>query len=227
MDKSGEKPKDDGVLHNTERLVTQHNLWTQRQEFKEQLTLFETRIDEQYEEVAHNFSIVNQEMSLLREATDNLNDQVAANDANMERRMDSLERAINNLGPPTQGMETIIDFTDHMIAMMTHGPTRGEESFIAMLVLMNDLHKKKYYNKTAINMIAMPTMGVTTNPTTTSSTTWNRHLIVSHMLMLKTKVIKLNRDVISAIIHANNNMEEETRTWLKRPLIRLQRIYNF
>jgi hypothetical protein len=113
-------------------------------------------------------------------------------------------------------METIIDFVDHMIAMKTHAPTRGEESFIAMLVLMKVLRKKNYYNKTAINMIAMPTMGMTTNPTTTSSTTWNRHLIVSHMLMLKTKVIKLNRDVISAIIHANNNMEEETRTWLKR-----------
>ncbi|KAK1617486.1 hypothetical protein QYE76_023003 [Lolium multiflorum] len=117
---------------------------------------------------------------------------------------------------PTQGMETIIDLVDHMIAMKTHAPTRGEESFIAMLVLMNALRKKKYYNKTAINMIAMLTMGVTTNLTTTSSTTWNRHLIVSPMLMLKTKVIKLNRDVISAITHANNNMEEETRTWLKR-----------
>jgi hypothetical protein len=98
MDRRGDKAKEDGVLHNNERLVTQHNLWTQRQEFKEQLTLFETCIDEQYEEVAHNFTVVNQDMSLLREATDNLNDQVAANDANMEQRMDSLECAINNLG---------------------------------------------------------------------------------------------------------------------------------
>ncbi|KAK1695116.1 hypothetical protein QYE76_011813 [Lolium multiflorum] len=215
MDRNGDKAKEDGVLHNNERLVTQHNLWTQRQEFKEQLTLFEMRINEQYEEVAHNFTLVNQDMSLLREATDNLNDQVAANDANMEQRIDSLERAINNLAP-TQGKETIIDFTDHMIAMKTHAPSRGEESFIAMLVPMNALHKKKHYIMTALNMIAMPTMGVTTNPTTTSSTTWNRHLIVSHMLMLKTKVIKLNRGVISEIIHVNNNMEEETRRWLKR-----------
>ncbi|KAK1648910.1 hypothetical protein QYE76_066715 [Lolium multiflorum] len=100
--------------------------------------------------------------------------------------------------------------------MKTHAPTRGEESFIAMLVPMNVLHKKKHYIMTAINMIAMPTMGVTTNPTTMSSTTWNRHLIVIHMLMLKTKVIKLNRGVISEIIHVNNNMEEETRKWPKR-----------
>ncbi|KAK1668945.1 hypothetical protein QYE76_057104 [Lolium multiflorum] len=94
----GDEARDDEVLRNTERLATHHNLWTQRQEFKEQLTLFETRIDEQYEEVAHNFSQVNQDISLLREATDNLHGQVAANDANMERRMDSLERAITNLG---------------------------------------------------------------------------------------------------------------------------------
>ena len=98
MDRSGEEAREDGILRNTERLATQHNLWAQRQEFKEQLTLFETRIDEQYEEVANNFTIVNQDMTLLQEATDNLNGQMAANDANMERRMDSLERAINNLG---------------------------------------------------------------------------------------------------------------------------------
>ncbi|KAK1678899.1 hypothetical protein QYE76_039747 [Lolium multiflorum] len=117
---------------------------------------------------------------------------------------------------PTQGVETILVFADNMIAMKTHAPIQGEASFIAMLALMNVIRKKKYYNKLAINMIAMPTMGVTTNPTTTSSTTWNRHLTMSHMLMLKTKVIKLNQDVISAIIHDNNNMEEETRIGLKR-----------
>ncbi|KAK1607883.1 hypothetical protein QYE76_031556 [Lolium multiflorum] len=116
---------------------------------------------------------------------------------------------------PTQGIETIIDFADHMIAMKTHAPTRGVESFIAMLVPMNALNKKNHYIMTTLNMIAMPTMGVTTNPMTTSSTTWNRHLIASPMLMLKTKVIKLNQGVISEIIHVNNNMEEETRSWLK------------
>src|SRR5215218_7637416 len=98
MDRHGDQAKEDEVLRTSERLATQHNLWVQRQEFKDQLNLFETRIDEQYEEVAHNFGQVNQDMILLREATDNLHDQVTANDANMERRMDSLERAINNLG---------------------------------------------------------------------------------------------------------------------------------
>ncbi|KAK1694299.1 hypothetical protein QYE76_010996 [Lolium multiflorum] len=158
--KSGEEAREDGILRNTERLATQHNLWAQRQEFKEQLTLFETRIDEQYDEVANNFTIVNQDMTLLRETTDNLNGQMVANDANMERRMDSLERAIKNLG-----MKTIIVLIDIMIAMKTHAQTLDVESFIAMLILMSVLRKKKYYNKLAINMIAMPTMGVTTNPT--------------------------------------------------------------
>ncbi|KAK1608413.1 hypothetical protein QYE76_032086 [Lolium multiflorum] len=112
-------------------------------------------------------------------------------------------------------MKTIIVLIDIMIAMKTHAQTLGVESFIAMLVLMNVLRKKKYYNKLAINMIAMPTMGVTTNLTTTSSTTWNRHLIVSHMLMLKTKAIKIHRGVIFGIILAITNMEEENRQMLK------------
>ncbi|KAK1602542.1 hypothetical protein QYE76_037283 [Lolium multiflorum] len=112
-------------------------------------------------------------------------------------------------------METIIVLIDIMIAMKTHAQTLGVESFIPMLVLMNVLRKKKYYNKLAINMIAMPTMGMTTNPTTTSSTTWNRHLIVSHMLMLKTKVIKIHRGVIFGIILAITKMEEENRQMLK------------
>ncbi|KAK1681766.1 hypothetical protein QYE76_042614 [Lolium multiflorum] len=108
-------------------------------------------------------------------------------------------------------METIIVLIDIMIAMKTHAQTLDVESFIAMLVLMNVLRKKKYYNKLSINMITTPTMGVTTNPTTTSSTTWNRHRIVSHMLMLKTKVIKIHRGVIFGIILAITNMEEENR----------------
>jgi hypothetical protein len=73
---------------------------------------------------------------------------------------------------PTQGEETFTDFIDHMIAMKTHAPTQGEERFIDMLVHMNALNKKKRYTMTTINLIAMPTMGVMTNPMTTSSTTW-------------------------------------------------------
>ncbi|KAK1694460.1 hypothetical protein QYE76_011157 [Lolium multiflorum] len=112
---------------------------------------------------------------------------------------------------PTQGMKTIIVLIDIMIAMKTHAQTLDVESSIAMLVLMNALRKKKYYNKLAINMIAMLAMGVMTNLTTTSSTTWNRHRIVSHMLMLNTKVIKIHRGVIFGIILATTNMEEENR----------------
>ncbi|KAK1648812.1 hypothetical protein QYE76_066617 [Lolium multiflorum] len=108
-------------------------------------------------------------------------------------------------------MNTIIVLIDIMIAMKTHAQTLDVESFIAMLILMNVLRKKKHYNKLAINMVAMPTMGVTTNPTTTSSTTWNRHRIASHMLMLKTKVIKIHRGVIFGIILAITNMGEENR----------------
>ncbi|KAK1595418.1 hypothetical protein QYE76_007718 [Lolium multiflorum] len=206
---NGDETRDGEVLRNTERLATQHNLWTQRQEFKEQLSLFETRIDEQYEEVAHNFSTVNQDLALLREATDNLNGQMAANDANMERRMDSLERAITNLGPPPQGMKTILVLIDHMLVKKTLALTQGEVNSIAMLVLMNDLHKNKFLTKIVIKRLAMPTMGVTTNPTTTSSTTWR------HMVMLPPKVVKSNQGVISAIILAMTNVEEETHNMIK------------
>ncbi|KAK1682054.1 hypothetical protein QYE76_042902 [Lolium multiflorum] len=206
---NGDETRDGEVLRNTERLATQHNLWTQRQEFKEQLSLFETRIDEQYEEVAHNFSTVNQDLALLREATDNLNGQMAANDANMERRMDNLERAITNLGPPPQGMKTILVLIDHMLVKKTLALTQGEVNSIAMLVLMNDLHKNKFLTKIVIKRLAMPTMGVTTNPTTTSSTTWR------HMVMLPPKVVKSNQGVISAIILAMTNVEEETHNMIK------------
>ncbi|KAK1628507.1 hypothetical protein QYE76_002822 [Lolium multiflorum] len=193
---NGDDPRDGEVLRNTERLATQHNLWTQRQEFKEKLTLFETRIDEQYNEVAHNFSVVNQDLALLREATDNLNGQMASNGANMERRMDSLERAITNLGPPPQGMKTILDLIAHMFVMKTLAPTIGEENSIAMLVHMNVLHKTKSYNKIVTKRIAMPTMGVTTNP--------------------KTKVLKINLGEISDVTLAMTNVEEEIHHMIKR-----------
>jgi hypothetical protein len=82
---------------------------------------------------------------------------------------------------PTQGMEIIIDLIARMLVKKTLAPTQGEENSIAMLVPMNVLHKNKFYTKIVIKRIAMPTMGVMTNPTTTSSSTWNRHLIVSHI----------------------------------------------
>jgi hypothetical protein len=78
-------------------LATKQNLWAQCQEFKEHLSLFETRIDEQYKEVVQNFAVVNQDMALLFEATGNLDRQMVVNDANMERLMESLEHTINNL----------------------------------------------------------------------------------------------------------------------------------
>ncbi|KAK1681175.1 hypothetical protein QYE76_042023 [Lolium multiflorum] len=212
---NGEEPRDGEVLRNTERLATQHNLWVQRQEFKEQLTLFETRIDEQYEEVAHNFGQVNQDMILLREATDNLHDQVTANDANMERRMDSLERAINNLGPPTQGMEIIIALVDRTLVMMILAQTQGAESSTAMLVLMSVLNKTKLFTKIVIKRLAMPTTGMTTNPKTTSSTTWTRHLIVKPMWMLKTKVIKIHQGVTSGTILAMTKGAEDNLNMIK------------
>ncbi|KAK1686980.1 hypothetical protein QYE76_047828 [Lolium multiflorum] len=192
--RNGDTNRDEEILRNTERLATQHNLWTQRQEFKEQLTLFETRIDEQYDEVAHNFSAVNQDLALLREATDNLNGQMAANDANMERRMDSLERAITNLAP-LQGMKTIIDLIAHKLVMKTPAPTLGVEKYIAMVVLMSILHKTKSFTKIVTKRIAMPTMGVTAIP--------------------KTKVLKINLGEIFAATLAMTNVDEESRTMIK------------
>ncbi|KAK1616679.1 hypothetical protein QYE76_022196 [Lolium multiflorum] len=116
---------------------------------------------------------------------------------------------------PTQGAENFLDIIDIMIAMKTHAPTLGVESFIDMLVLMSTLNKTKHHTMTDIHMIAMPTMGVTTNPTTTSYSTWIRHLIASHTWMLKIKVIKTNLGMIFGIILAMTNMEEETRQMLK------------
>ncbi|KAK1648993.1 hypothetical protein QYE76_066798 [Lolium multiflorum] len=183
----GDQAKEDEVLHPSERLATQHNLWVQRQEFKDQLNLFETRIDEQYEEVAHNFGQVNQDMILLREATDNLHDQVTANDANMERRMDSLERAINNLGRRHRHRSTSSssstsshdDYSrdhhsssssdsrhgDHHRSRRPHArhddsrsnSRRGDRS-IAMLVIKNSSEQALH---PIVIKLAMPTMGMT------------------------------------------------------------------
>jgi hypothetical protein len=153
--------------------------------------LSETCIDEKYEDVANNFHVVTQDMAHLREATENLDRQMVVNDANMEWRMERTRACHQQLG--TQGKENCIIMHDHMSV----------------------INKKMHKNMTVINMIAMPTMGVTTNPTTTSYSTWNRYLIASHAWMLKTKVIKIYRDVIYGITLATINMEDETRQMLK------------
>jgi hypothetical protein len=93
-----------------------------------------------------------------------------------------------------------------MITTTPHAPTQGEENFIDMLYHMSVLNKKKHNLMTSINMISMPTMGVTTNPKTTSFSTWTRHLIANHILMLMIKVTKNNLGVISGIIHDKTNM---------------------
>ncbi|KAK1664853.1 hypothetical protein QYE76_053012 [Lolium multiflorum] len=84
-----------------------------------------------------------------------------------------------------------------------------------MLVLMNVLNKNKLFTKIVIKRLAMPTMGMTTNPTTTSSTTWNRHLIVKPMLMLKTKVIKIHQGVTSETILAMTKGAEDNHNMIK------------
>ncbi|KAK1666378.1 hypothetical protein QYE76_054537 [Lolium multiflorum] len=112
-------------------------------------------------------------------------------------------------------METSIDLVARMLVKKTLAQTQGEENSIAMLVLMNVLHKCKFFTKIVIKRLAMPTMGMTTNPTTTSSTTWNRHLIVKPMLMLKTKVITIHRDVIFETTLAMTNGVEENRNMIK------------
>jgi phospholipid-transporting ATPase len=77
------------------------------------------------------------------------------------------------------------------------------------------LNKKKHHPMIAINKIAMPSMGVTTKPKTTSFLRWSRNIITNHILMLMIKVTKNNLGVISGIIHDTTNMEEETRQMLK------------
>jgi nicotinic acid mononucleotide adenylyltransferase len=92
-------------------------------------------------------------------------------------------------------MKTNIDLIAHMLVMKTLAPTLGAEKYIAMLVHMSVLHKTKSYNKIVTKRIAMPTMGVTTNP--------------------KTKVLKFNLGKISDAILAMTNVEEETHNMIK------------
>ncbi|KAK1681425.1 hypothetical protein QYE76_042273 [Lolium multiflorum] len=112
-------------------------------------------------------------------------------------------------------MEIIIALVDRTLVMMILAQTQGAESSIAMLVLMSVLNKIKLFTKIVIKRLAMPTMGMTTNPTTTSSTTWNRHLIVKPMLMLKTKVIKIHQGVTSEIILVMTKGAENNHNMIK------------
>ncbi|KAK1616807.1 hypothetical protein QYE76_022324 [Lolium multiflorum] len=112
-------------------------------------------------------------------------------------------------------MEIIIALVDRTFVMKILAQTQGAESSIAMLVLMNVLNKNKLFTKIVIKRIAMPTMGMTTNPTTTSSTTWNRHLIVKPMLMLKTKVIKIHQGVTSGTILTMTKGAEDNHNMIK------------
>ncbi|KAK1665070.1 hypothetical protein QYE76_053229 [Lolium multiflorum] len=112
-------------------------------------------------------------------------------------------------------MEIIIDLVDRMLVKMTLAQTQGAESSIAMLVLMNVLNKNKLFTKIVIKRLAMPTMGMTTNPTTMSSTTWNRHLIVKPMWMLKTKVITIHQGVTSETILAMTKGAEDNHNMIK------------
>ncbi|KAK1579641.1 hypothetical protein QYE76_016619, partial [Lolium multiflorum] len=116
---------------------------------------------------------------------------------------------------PTQGMEIIIALADRKLVMMILAPTLGAESSIAMLALMSVLNKNKLFTKIVLKRLAMPTMGMTTNPKTTSSTTWTRHLIVKPMWMLKTKVIKIHQGVISGIILAMTKGAEDNLNMIK------------
>ncbi|KAK1681376.1 hypothetical protein QYE76_042224 [Lolium multiflorum] len=112
-------------------------------------------------------------------------------------------------------MEIIIALVDRTLVMMILAPTQGAESSIAMLVLMNVRNKNKLFTKIVIKRLAMPTMGMTTNPKTTSSTTWTRHLIVKPMWMLKTKVIKIHQGVTSGIILAMTKGAEDNLNKIK------------
>jgi hypothetical protein len=110
---------------------------------------------------------------------------------------------------PPQGMKTILVLIDHMLVKKTLALTQGEVNSIAMLVLMNDLHKNKLLTKIVIKRLAMPTMGMTTIPKTTSTTTWR------HMVMLPPKVVKSNQGVISGIILAMTKGAEGNHNMIK------------
>ncbi|KAK1681486.1 hypothetical protein QYE76_042334 [Lolium multiflorum] len=119
------------------------------------------------------------------------------------------------LQAPPQGMKTILDLIDNMLVKRTLALTQGEVNSIAMLVLMNVRNKNKLFTKIVIKRLAMPTMGMTTNPKTTSSTTWTRHLIVKPMWMLKTKVIKIHQGVTSGTILAMTKGAEDNLNMIK------------
>ncbi|KAK1601877.1 hypothetical protein QYE76_016460 [Lolium multiflorum] len=112
-------------------------------------------------------------------------------------------------------MEIIPALVDRTLVMMILAQTLGAESSIAMLVLMSVLNKNKLFTKIVLKRLAMPTMGMTTNPKTTSYTTWTRHLIVKPMWMLKTKVIKIHQGVTSGTILAMTKGAEDNLNMIK------------
>ncbi|KAK1566074.1 hypothetical protein QYE76_027153 [Lolium multiflorum] len=112
-------------------------------------------------------------------------------------------------------MEIITALVDRTLVMMILAQTQGAESSTAMLVLMSVLNKTKLFTKIVIKRLAMPTTGMTTNPKTTSSTTWTRHLIVKPMWMLKTKVIKIHQGVTSGTILAMTKGAEDNLNMIK------------
>src|SRR5215217_5477275 len=94
-----------------------------------------------------------------------------------------------------------------LMATVRHqAPPQGMKT---ILVLMNDLHKNKLLTKIVIKRLAMPTMGMTTIPKTTSTTTWR------HMMMLPPKVVKSNQGVISGIILAMTKGAEDNHNMIK------------
>jgi uncharacterized membrane protein len=109
-------------------------------------------------------------------------------------------------------MKTIIDLIAHKLVMKILAPILGAEKSIAMLVLMSALHKTKSYNKIITKRIAMPTMGVTTNP--------------------KTKVLKFHLGETFVAILAMTNVEGEFHHKLKMkgptmsPITNLDKIFN-
>jgi hypothetical protein len=75
-------------------------------------------------------------------------------------------------------------------------------------------------------MISMPNMGVKTNLTTTSSSTWIWCLIANIILMLMTKVTKNNLDVIFETTHDTTIMEEEILNMIKTKKVTMDVIKN-
>ena len=99
-----------------------------------------------------------------------------------------------------------------MTAKSHHNPTQGGEKHTAMQGLMLTIDIKMTKTMIDMTVLATPTMGVMTNPTTTNSSTWSHLYTVRHMLMLMIKAIKNNQGMISGIILGITIKEEGTRS---------------